>query len=159
MEIPAEASDVVETIEVAKTVVIRNYDDRLLILWRNETDEYNGGRPDFPGGQTEPGETRAQAAVRETEEEAGLRLAEGDLVHVCDVTTYEQRPWGVIRLSRSFFAAFVDEPEPTLGSEHHKLEWRSQVEAEELLSRSLPKLICLRGLGRISNSRRLAAAS
>ena len=47
--------------------------DRVLVL-RRCAGRYLGGRWDIPGGTAEDGETPREAAVRETWEEAGLRV-------------------------------------------------------------------------------------
>ncbi|MGZ4748797.1 MAG: NUDIX hydrolase [Oryzihumus sp.] len=50
------------------------------LLLRRRDGRYLGGLWDIPGGTVEPGETPAEAAVRECWEEAGLRTTVGDEV-------------------------------------------------------------------------------
>lgn len=54
------------------------------LLLRRRDGRYLGGLWDIPGGTVEPGETPAEAAVRECWEEAGLRTTVGD-----EVTRFE----------------------------------------------------------------------
>jgi 8-oxo-dGTP diphosphatase len=53
-------------------------DGRLLLIRR--ANEPGRGLWSIPGGRVEPGETDAQAVVREMAEETGLTVAPGDLV-------------------------------------------------------------------------------
>ena len=94
-----------------------------------------GGRLDLPGGGVDPGETEAQAAVRECGEEAGLRasvdepFARADHFFVNeDNITHNTR--GV------FFAARLIEEAPELKTEvDHALEWMTPHEALRQLDR------------------------
>lgn len=55
--------------------IVRNAEGKLLLMTRN-------GRADLPKGKVEEGETLAQAALRETEEETGLSsLSLGRMLH------------------------------------------------------------------------------
>ncbi|WP_298584674.1 NUDIX hydrolase [uncultured Kocuria sp.] len=58
-------------VQAAAAVVVRE-DGRLLLVRRGR--EPQRGRWSVPGGSVEPGETPAQAAVRETLEETGARV-------------------------------------------------------------------------------------
>lgn len=58
-------------VQAAAAVVFRE-DGRLLLVRRGR--EPQRGRWSVPGGKVEPGETVAQAAVRETREETGVRV-------------------------------------------------------------------------------------
>jgi 8-oxo-dGTP diphosphatase len=49
-----------------------------LLVIRRRAGRYLGGRWDVPGGTVEPGESPADAAVRETLEEAGLVVTAGE---------------------------------------------------------------------------------
>jgi 8-oxo-dGTP pyrophosphatase MutT (NUDIX family) len=62
-----------------------------LLLRRSFTDPNRPGEWDSPGGHIEPGETPEQAAVREVQEETGLRIRESDLKFVRKVV----KPKGV----------------------------------------------------------------
>jgi 8-oxo-dGTP diphosphatase len=58
--------------------VVRDDAGRLLLVQRGR--EPGRGRWSLPGGRVEPGETAAEAAVREVREETGLDVAAGELV-------------------------------------------------------------------------------
>ena len=53
--------------------------EKVLALRRANT-HYMNGRYGVPGGHVEPGESASQAAIRETLEECGIRIANEDLV-------------------------------------------------------------------------------
>jgi 8-oxo-dGTP diphosphatase len=53
--------------------------DRILAARRSAPAEL-AGKWEFPGGKVEPGESDAQALVRECREELGIEIAVGDLV-------------------------------------------------------------------------------
>lgn len=54
--------------------VIIEQDGHVLLLQRGPTAPWMPNRWNLPGGIVEPGETPVQAAVREAEEETGLRI-------------------------------------------------------------------------------------
>jgi 8-oxo-dGTP diphosphatase len=58
--------------------IIRDGSERLLLIRRGH--EPGAGLWSIPGGRVEPGETDAQALVRELREETGLLVAPGPLV-------------------------------------------------------------------------------
>jgi mutator protein MutT len=63
---------------VAVAVVIRG---REVLVGRRSSRAVDGpGLDEFPGGKVEPGETPAEAAVRECLEESGLRVQPGPLL-------------------------------------------------------------------------------
>lgn len=60
-------------------VIVLNEDKKVLVLRRAPGARSFGGYWNFPGGGVEPGETIETAAVRELEEEAGIKVQESDL--------------------------------------------------------------------------------
>ena len=94
-----------------------------------------GGRLDLPGGGLDPGETAAQAAVRECGEEAGLKIAvDGPLVRADHFFVNEE---GRDHNTRGvFFFARLVAPAPELQIEDdHALEWMAPHEALVRLDR------------------------
>lgn len=55
-------------------VVVEDPRGRVLLLLRGPTDPWMPGRWNLPGGKIEIGESEVEAAMRETHEEAGLRV-------------------------------------------------------------------------------------
>jgi len=64
----------------ASVIVLRDGPLEVLLLRRNDNSSFVPGAWVFPGGSIDGGESAAEAAVRETLEEAGLRLDAGRLV-------------------------------------------------------------------------------
>jgi 8-oxo-dGTP pyrophosphatase MutT (NUDIX family) len=67
-----------ETHLVAKVLLVGTNGD-VLTLRRSQTDERRPQEGDIPGGWVDKGEDLASAAIRETEEEAGIKLKPEDL--------------------------------------------------------------------------------
>ncbi|MFN2624567.1 MAG: NUDIX hydrolase [Mycobacteriales bacterium] len=66
--------------------VIRDDSGRLLLVRRRH--EPSRGLWSLPGGRVEPGETAAEACVREVREETGLDVIVGDLLSTVQVGDY-----------------------------------------------------------------------
>jgi 8-oxo-dGTP diphosphatase len=94
-----------------------------------------GGRLDLPGGGLDPGETPAQAAVRECGEEAGLRISVGEPLTRAD--HYFVNMEGETNNTRgTFYAATLLAEAPELKTEaDHALEWMTPDEALVALDR------------------------
>lgn len=86
-------------------------------------------RIDLPGGGVDPGETEADAAVRECGEEAGLRVTMLEAFERAD--HYFINPEGKSHNTRGvFFAARLEGDAPELKTEpDHELFWSDPVEA------------------------------
>ncbi len=108
---------------LAKVFVV-NARGEVLFLRRSATDTNRPLQWDLPGGNVEPGETLEQGAIRETDEEAGIKLSSVRPVYAIT----EARDWGVG--TWLFFAADVDDPEVTLSYEHDDYRW---VKLEDIL--------------------------
>ena len=78
----------------------------LLLVQRNPEARFMGGAWVFPGGAVHEGETEAQTAVREAEEEAGLELDADTLVPFSRWITPRQVK---VRFDTHFFVAPVPE--------------------------------------------------
>ena len=63
--------------------------DKILLLLRSKGSHWKPEHWGPPGGHIDPGETPKQAAVRETFEEAGLRIKESDLELVAQRTKHD----------------------------------------------------------------------
>lgn len=94
-----------------------------------------GSRLDLPGGGVDPGETAAEAAIRESGEEAGLRVAVDALVTRADHFFVNEE--GKTNNTRgAFFAARLVAEAPELKTEaDHALEWMAPQEALVKLDR------------------------
>lgn len=111
-------------------VVVWNSDGKVLVLRRSKTDTRRPLTWDLPGGLVEYGEHPRLAAIRETEEEAGIKL---DGVRVVDVDSLVREGEYVISL---IFTAEVDDPKVRVSWEHDQYKW---VEQEELLDLDIPR--------------------
>lgn len=94
-----------------------------------------GSRIDLPGGGLDPGETPAEAAVRECAEEAGLVIAVDDPFTRADHFFINEM--GHSNNTRGlFFAGRVIREEPSLKVEHdHALFWAAPLDALRQLDR------------------------
>ena len=94
-----------------------------------------GFRMDLPGGGIDPGETAAEAAARECGEEAGLKVAIGELLGLADHFFVNQD--GATNNTRGqFFAGSVTQDAPELKIEDdHVLEWMTPEQALVALTR------------------------
>jgi 8-oxo-dGTP diphosphatase len=94
-----------------------------------------GGRLDLPGGGLDPGETAAEAAVRECGEEVGLRIVvEAEVARADHYFTNEDD--SRVNTRGAFFAARLTAEAPELKIEDdHKLEWMTPHEALVSLDR------------------------
>jgi 8-oxo-dGTP diphosphatase len=75
-------------------VACRRADGRWLLIRRGRAVSL-GGKLCFPGGGLEPGESPAQAAVREMAEELGATVTPGPVVHRWDAGDYRLTLWCV----------------------------------------------------------------
>lgn len=115
-----------KTFVIAKVFVV-NEAGELLALRRSKTDTRRPGELDFPGGWVDEGEEIAAAAIRETQEEAGLAIEAPRLVFaLSDVTEHGSGTWVV------FVAHVPSRPDVILSFEHDMFEW---VKPEQLLKR------------------------
>lgn len=82
------------------SVVVEDPRGRVLLLLRGPTDPWMPGRWNLPGGKIERGESSYEAGVRETLEEAGLRIhALAPLVRVGTLEVFRAEDWtGRVRL-------------------------------------------------------------
>ena len=81
---------------------------------------------ELPGGQMERGEDPLAAAVRETQEETGLRIAAPDLLR-----TWSHRNGRGVEVLGHAYAAHAPPGEVTLSHEHVEYAWMSVEEYED----------------------------
>ncbi|HZH24253.1 MAG TPA: NUDIX hydrolase [Solirubrobacteraceae bacterium] len=120
----------------ASVIVLRGGDDALdvLLLRRNPATRFMGGAWVFPGGALDPGDGRGEAAyraaaVREVEEEAGLRLP--DPAALVKFSRWITPPQYLIRFDTHFFlaAAPPDQEARADGHEMVDLAWHAPAAA------------------------------
>lgn len=114
---------------VAKTVVF-NEAGQVLLLRRSATDPRRPGQWDFPGGGIELGETFAQGAARELEEEAGISVSPTDLVLLYTGTDFYAPDKANVH--RSLFMVQINQQvtgDVVLSYEHDASRWVSVAEA------------------------------
>ena len=105
-------------VEVAAALIRQG--DRFMIC-RRPAHKARGGLWEFVGGKTEPGETPAEALVRECREELGVTVAVGE-VYMCLTHVY---PDITVRLT--LFHAAIAEGTPRL-LEHSDMRWITPAE-------------------------------
>lgn len=110
---------------VAKTAIV-NEEGKILVLTRSASDKKRPGGLDFPGGNLDPGEDVLEGAVREIEEESGIKLGVGDL-KIIHTSTNNHENDVVIRF---LCIAKVINPDVKLSFEHSNYQWMT---LEEIL--------------------------
>jgi 8-oxo-dGTP pyrophosphatase MutT (NUDIX family) len=109
------------SIRSAGAIVVR--DGRVLVIHRTKHDDWG-----FPKGKLEPGEDEAAAAMREVEEEVGLRIRLGPPIGEMRYTLADGTP----KVTVLFRAEADGEPEPRDGVD--EVRWVTPVEASRLLN-------------------------
>ncbi|MFC0315598.1 NUDIX hydrolase [Gordonia phosphorivorans] len=112
-------------IVLAASVVLVDEDGRVLLVKRGHDPQR--GRWSVPGGHVEPGETFAEAAVREVREETGLEVIVGDELWTATV------PFGDDEIFEVHdFAGTVIGGELRSGDDADEVRWVSPAELEQL---------------------------
>ncbi|WP_292645291.1 NUDIX domain-containing protein [Nocardioides sp.] len=105
-------------------VVFRDRDGRMLTVRKSGTTKFM-----LPGGKLEPGESAAEAAVREVAEELGVRLGVQDLTLLGEFEADAANEPG--HLVRSTVFTWAGEVTPDAASEIAELRWASLAEITE----------------------------
>jgi 8-oxo-dGTP diphosphatase len=114
---------------VAK-VILADSSDNILLLKRSESDERRPLEWDIPGGHVDAGEFTEEAAVRETQEEAGIIINSRQLMLATTITEQVKED---LCVSWLFYIARTDNSEVTLSYEHIEHRWVSLAEAINML--------------------------
>lgn len=118
-------------IKTVAKVFIQNDKNEILLLVRNSIDSHRPGGYDLPGGGVDEGESIEMAAIREVEEESGIKLRPSDLKLIYGATGWPGNNYvGRVKLA---FIASVDEAEIVLSDEHEKYSWEETRAAIKLL--------------------------
>ncbi len=112
-----------------------------VILYRNDGDQrqflllhYTAGHWDYPKGHVEEGETEEQTALRELEEEAGIKnveIKEGFREPINYLFTQDGQK---IHKTVVFFCAETKESEVQISHEHQNHKWLPYIDAYEKLT-------------------------
>jgi 8-oxo-dGTP diphosphatase len=113
----------VNTVRAAGGVVIAD-DGRVAVVYRPKYDDWT-----FPKGKLEPGETEEQAALREVEEETGLRCELGPELGFASYRDPKNRPKTV-----RYWQMAVTGGEFSPNNEVSELRWLEPAEARGQLS-------------------------
>lgn len=102
------------TLEVVAAVIAVG--DTVLAC-RRAPDRSSGGKWEFPGGKVEPGESPADALVREIREELDVDIRVGELL---DRSTTVM---GDVAIDLACYSATLVGPAPTTSTDHDELRW------------------------------------
>jgi len=106
--------------------ILRNAQDRYLFIRRSTKSKFFGGKWDLPGGKVDPGESFADAMVRECAEETGLT------VRLTGVAGADELSLPHVRVATLFLEAQIQSGEVLLSSEHEEARWVTREEALKL---------------------------
>ena len=111
-----------ERVYTAKALLL-NPENKILVLRSSKWDARpdRSHKPDFPGGIVEEGETPTVGLVREVSEEAGIAIAESDLVLLYTETKFHQVTHDSV--TKHLFFARTETSDVTLSWEHEAYEW------------------------------------
>lgn len=100
-------------------VFIRNSQGKFWVPWRNDDLKRWPSSPDFAvGGAVMAGETYLAAAVREAEEEIGIKITEGDLKEIAYLSPYR---YPVACFSKTY--EFSRDDVPFVAGEYKSAQW------------------------------------
>ena len=108
-----------DDLQITAKVIIRDESDKVLILKDRFSDWW-----DLPGGHVHTEETPEEGALREVEEETGIKLNDVDLVIGQEVDTDLGHKLGLFLIA----SVPLDSPKPLLSDEHTDYAWISMDE-------------------------------
>jgi 8-oxo-dGTP pyrophosphatase MutT (NUDIX family) len=108
---------------IAKVLIVDNQQRALaLTIGVHKANPKSSFLPDLPGGIVDPGESERDAAIRETQEEAGIDLDPTAVRLAYSQTTYSDADRKSV--TKLLYIATIDNtPEVTLSWEHQSYEW------------------------------------
>lgn len=117
---------------VAVKAIIKNKDDKYLVMHKSNKEDINPNEVDIPGGRIKFGENVTDALIREVEEETGLKIA----------IKKPTRVWGFVKnnlhlVGITFLADLVD-GKVTMSDEHSGFSW---VDKKDLFRDNFPEWI------------------
>jgi mutator protein MutT len=122
---------------IAAGGLITNEKNELLIMFRR-------GKWDLPKGKVDEGETLEAAAVREVQEETGVKnLTLGKLVGITNHEYFEKRLKENVIKETHWFAMYADGESkliPQTEEDIEKIFWADEAELEECLKNTYPNI-------------------
>jgi 8-oxo-dGTP diphosphatase len=117
---------------VATKAIIKNKDNKFLVIFKSDTEEISPNEIDLPGGRLKFGEEIEDGLRREVEEELGLKI---EILKL-------SRAWSLIKddlhlVGLTFLANYVS-GEIKLSGEHTNFQW---VDRDTILKGDYPKWI------------------
>lgn len=102
----------------AVKIVVYDAHDNILLLRRSQTHPHWPLHPDFPGGNVDPGEDFDIAALRELEEETGIKQRRDDVYYRGTWTNYYGTKYHIFEMHLEDV-----EPDIQISWEHDKHQW------------------------------------
>jgi 8-oxo-dGTP diphosphatase len=117
---------------IATKAIIKNRDNKYLVIFKSDTEDVNPNEIDIPGGRLKFGEDVENGLKREVEEELGITIE----------ILKPSRTWGFVKddlhlVGITFLANYVN-GNIKLSGEHTNFQW---VEKETILNGDYPKWI------------------
>lgn len=107
--------------------------DRRLLVARRPMDKSLGGHWEFPGGKVEPGESLAQAMVREVEEELGTTVVVDEAASAqFDPVDHEATGGGLVIRLHPVVCTLADGSPAPVALEHMAIDWVALTDTETL---------------------------
>ena len=126
MSEPSSSPSPQVTVVVGAAIVRHDADGPRILCARRSAPAALAGKWEFPGGKVEPGESDADAIVRECREELGIEVAAGPLVG-------GEQPINERFVLRIYLAqALPGQPEPEALEDHDLLLWVRPGSLEDL---------------------------